>query len=1113
MISKIDSPAFYLILWMLLLAIVPQSHAQQPSVPPQEGDTLDNITISEAEARNIMKGLFDLPRLTHSLALGRIAKDERLTAFTDGFMQRNNIQVLTIGYIDSDEFWPRIFRQQRLNKINKADNDNLLAAKIIFTPIATDGPPTGYTTTLELAGKTSTVYELLSISQAEVDSIAASTSQQQLGNTTFATPNEAKETVVSALIAALQRVELKASPQDALALVTFQAAPADEGLPTYGFDQMVYEQLAADYPTATIAGQTVRTAWKSLKSDASDKVTAVAAGDVTPVFQMDGVALTATPGNINTYKVALMGASDGTASEVLALTSADNGLTMGLLNTISYDEEHTSVKIVPVNGAGSSITQAALQEALNDIYASAIATWDVEVLPGVQLGMAWDEDGDGKLSDGETGMLSNYTGEMNALIAEFRKNHDRQKDAYYIFLVDKPKTPNKLGYMPRKKQWGFVFAGNHNNNVALTKTIAHELGHGVFHLEHTFSEKGLPQGQTNNLMDYTANGTALYKYQWDYVHDPVNVVTLFDDDEEGAMSALYYDGGKLIKFLTKIRENNKKKTPVDLKLTSGVVSNKDLNDQAIISKYLGEFESENNSFLNGILRAYPSDESIRSVLSDHIADTLYNPLESPYNQEPILLALRVPVVLDDNILVTPGQNFTITMHGYSVTNSLITHYAERKRNLSETTYIFYNGKSPKKGNNPGESDELSNRKALSFTVPKSEEDRFEKYLSIKGLIEFRQTLQDSHDEEIRVLITRERHNEYITLGAIRIEGTNIEGVTLELGKGTSEESNSTCTDEMITRYACKRIPAGTYEFELNTSVESSQGQHVFRSIRLVDTNSSNRQGILIHRGTSYSFTRGCILAMYTDQLNEILNKPNEFLNGDIMGYNTNFGNVSASEIFNMALYEYIQRVDEEGVLRKKVVIVDSESEGSLSIPLSEFQMRQKAGNYYIDLNVATKADQMVTELPSTLINAQLTQEGIFTAMNNAIRSINLRIQNGESINNDLFRRELLAEWETLYAPILPSMTSTNVINSFDVDEDFITPLKSWLTQQLANEPQRETVINRLFSSAISPPGAPIFHNYTNSDGEPIRESLSDLLSDISSIVVQLRDSYINEHLN
>jgi hypothetical protein len=536
MISKVYSPAFCLILWMLLLAIVPQSHAQQPSVPPQEGDTLDNITISEAEARNIMKGLFDLPRLTHSLALGRIAKDERLTAFTDGFMQRNNIQVLTIGYIDSDEFWPRIFRQQRLNKINKADNDNLLAAKIIFTPIATDGPPTGYTTTLELAGKTSTVYELLSISQAEVDSIAASTSQQQLGNTTFATPNEAKETVVSALIAALQRVEFKASPQDALALVTFQAAPADDtGLPTYGFDQMVYEQLAADYPTATIAGQTVRTAWKSLKSNAPDKVTAVAAGEATPVFEMNGLALTATPGNANTYKVSLMGASDGTASEVLALTSADNGQTMGLLNTISYDEEIINVKIVPINGAGTNFNLLGLQQKLNTIYQPAVASWQVQVLASVTLPDTWNGTVEG-LADTETGMLSNYTAEMNDLIKAYLQGHDRDKDAYYIFLVDKAETPGKKGYMPRKKQWGFAFADVHGtSDDALAKTIAHELGHGVFRLEHTFSEKGLPQSQTTNLMDYTDDGTDLYKYQWDYVHDPVNVVTLFDGDEEASL--------------------------------------------------------------------------------------------------------------------------------------------------------------------------------------------------------------------------------------------------------------------------------------------------------------------------------------------------------------------------------------------------------------------------------------------------------------------------------------------------------------------------------------------------------------------------------------------------
>ncbi|MEQ8683720.1 MAG: hypothetical protein RIE86_00440, partial [Imperialibacter sp.] len=572
MISKVYGPVFCLILSVLLLAIVPQSHARQPSVPPQEGDTLDNITISEDEARNIIKGLFDLPRLTHSLALGRIAKDERLTAFTDGFMQRNNIQVLTIGYIDSDEFWPRIFKQQRLGKINKADADNPLAAKIIFVPASTEGPPTGYTTRLELTGKTSQVYELLSISQAEVDSIAASTSQQQLGNTTFATPNEAKETVLSALIAALQRVELKASPQDAVALVTFQAAPPDDtGLPTYGFDQMVYEQLGADYPTATIAGQTVRTAWKSLKSNAPDKVIAVAGGNASPVFEMNGVALTATPGNANTYKVSLMGTSDGTTSEVLALTSADNGLTMGLLNTISYDEEIINVKIVPINGAGTNFNLLSLQQKLNTIYQPAVASWQVQVLASVTLPDTWNDTVEG-LADAETGMLSNYTAEMNDLIKAYLQEHERDKDAYYVFLVNKAETTGKKGYMPRKKQWGFAFTDVHGtSDDALAKTIAHELGHGVFRLEHTFSEKGLPQSQTTNLMDYTPIGTALYKYQWDYVHDPVNVVTLFDDVGERAMNNGSFLLANFYEYLKKIREANKEeKDEISMTIATGL---------------------------------------------------------------------------------------------------------------------------------------------------------------------------------------------------------------------------------------------------------------------------------------------------------------------------------------------------------------------------------------------------------------------------------------------------------------------------------------------------------------------------------------------------------------
>jgi predicted chitinase len=48
----------------------------------------------------------------------------------------------------------------------------------------------------------------------------------------------------------------------------------------------------------------------------------------------------------------------------------------------------------------------------------------------------------------------------------------------------------------------------------------------------------LPQGTTDNLMDYNG-GTALYKYQWDYIHDPQTMLFAWaEEEEEGAMKKL-----------------------------------------------------------------------------------------------------------------------------------------------------------------------------------------------------------------------------------------------------------------------------------------------------------------------------------------------------------------------------------------------------------------------------------------------------------------------------------------------------------------------------------------------------------------------------------------------
>ncbi|HEY9049626.1 MAG TPA: hypothetical protein VIN08_27200, partial [Ohtaekwangia sp.] len=155
---------------------------------------------------------------------------------------------------------------------------------------------------------------------------------------------------------------------------------------------------------------------------------------------------------------------------------------------------------------------------------------------------------DDTFDDGESGLLTNYTGDMKKVIKAYGNLLD---NTYYIFLVTKPKSGATLGYMPRSKQAGFIFVDK-LNSTTVVNTLAHEIGHGAFNLQHTFKEyPSLAQGSTDNLMDY-ANGTALYKYQWDYIHDPQKVIGLFEDDEDAAsinVTYCYLDpAGKPFKF-------------------------------------------------------------------------------------------------------------------------------------------------------------------------------------------------------------------------------------------------------------------------------------------------------------------------------------------------------------------------------------------------------------------------------------------------------------------------------------------------------------------------------------------------------------------------------------
>lgn len=309
----------------------------------------------------------------------------------------------------------------------------------------------------------------------------------------------------------------------------------EKGLAVFGFDEKKYDALASNYQQLE-GGQYIP--WKAVTSSRQDVVNAVLEGtDIDPKkvrFEVNGSPATHSgfSGGVSTVNVP--GKAEGTVEELLAVYApSDTGKVnvLGKVNLTSYDQISRNLVIIPVNNAKlpGDLSDVTLSRELTKIYGQAVADWKVSIAPN-PLKVTLDE----YFDDGGSGLLSNYTADMKKVINAFGT---LQEKTYYLFLVEKPRSgTSALGYMPRSKQAGFIFSDNLTSANAIS-TIAHELGHGAFNLKHIFSEYSISKGATDNLMDYN-NGTALYKYQWDRVHDPQNVVALFEDDEDGESIAM-----------------------------------------------------------------------------------------------------------------------------------------------------------------------------------------------------------------------------------------------------------------------------------------------------------------------------------------------------------------------------------------------------------------------------------------------------------------------------------------------------------------------------------------------------------------------------------------------
>ena len=259
----------------------------------------------------------------------------------------------------------------------------------------------------------------------------------------------------------------------------------------------------------------------------------------------NGVKVEAESKGEGLYKITRKGAFDFAQEELWVVAKEKKDKKgkkeelIGKCILVHLSPKEVNVALVPTR-SGQNLQEAIAQ--VQQIYEKVGVTLHITTEPPFDIS---DQLKNGTLpTENEFGDLSTYSPEQNAVIAKFATNRKPKDNTYYIFLVNDG-TGNH-GYMRLGGQYGFVYSIN-------ARTIAHELGHGIFKLEHPFKGKNADKGKTTALMDYNEGQDFFYR-DWKQINDPKVKLYAFQKQSEGE----YHYSYSLQKLLEWLKKNKGK---------------------------------------------------------------------------------------------------------------------------------------------------------------------------------------------------------------------------------------------------------------------------------------------------------------------------------------------------------------------------------------------------------------------------------------------------------------------------------------------------------------------------------------------------------------------------
>ncbi|MDR1554054.1 MAG: hypothetical protein LBS69_11430, partial [Prevotellaceae bacterium] len=226
--------------------------------------------------------------------------------------------------------------------------------------------------------------------------------------------------------------------------------------------------------------------------------------------------------------------------QIYALYPTDSGkfLNLGRIDVVTYKPQTAKVVVVSVNG--NTLNTNELQARLNEIYNPVGVTFAIETDTFTYNSAI-------NFFDETSGWFSHYTAAMKTFNIAYRENIGERydKDKNYLFVLDEDVSRSDRdaqGFMPLGGRFGYLFKNQIPANEIHT-IAAHELGHGIWALKHTFDNDygDITVNTTENLMDYTPDADHLAKWQWEIIRYPALFTDPFGGDEEGEFNWIFID--------------------------------------------------------------------------------------------------------------------------------------------------------------------------------------------------------------------------------------------------------------------------------------------------------------------------------------------------------------------------------------------------------------------------------------------------------------------------------------------------------------------------------------------------------------------------------------------